>query len=104
MENHARVCHRSRRTLSVCLCDQIDQSEAAGYTKSFKDLVADIGRLGDEKKQLEMIFNALYVVGINQSHFKDRIKKIYGSKQWPSYKELGAELHTYSLATKVSMI
>jgi hypothetical protein len=28
------------------------------------------------------------------------MKKIYGSKHWPSYKELGAELHTYSLATK----
>jgi hypothetical protein len=69
--------------------------DIAGYTKSFKDLVADIGRLGDEKKQLE-----LYVVGINQSQFKDQIKKIYGSKQWLSYKELGAELHTYSLATK----
>jgi hypothetical protein len=51
--------------------------DIVGYTKSFKDLVADIGRLGDEKKQLELIFNALYVVGINQSQFKDQIKKIY---------------------------
>jgi hypothetical protein len=53
----------------------------AGYTKSFKDLVADIGRLDDEKKQLGLICNALYVVGINQSQFKDQINKIYGSKQ-----------------------
>jgi hypothetical protein len=49
--------------------------DIAGYTKSFKDLVADIGRLGDEKKQLELIFNALYVVGINQSQFKDQISR-----------------------------
>jgi hypothetical protein len=28
--------------------------DIAGYTKSFKDLVAGIGRLGDEKKQLEL--------------------------------------------------
>jgi hypothetical protein len=74
--------------------------DIAGFNKEFKEIVADIIRLGDEKTVLKLIFNALYIAGLNQEQFKDQLQRIYGSRKWPDYEVLSAELMTYAIAMK----
>lgn len=69
------------------------------YEKEFLDLATDITRVGDAQAVLRMIFNAQFVVGLDQTQFKDKLSLLYGQRVWPDYVDLMAELHTYVEST-----
>ena len=69
------------------------------YEKEFKELVVDLRAQGNADQILTCIFNALFIMGLNQEQFKDRLTQIYGLRDWPDYVQLSGELHTYAEAT-----
>jgi hypothetical protein len=69
--------------------------DLAAYNKEFKEVVADITRLGQPKDVL-----TLYIAGLNQEQFRDQLQRICGSRKRPNCEELSAELMTYAIAMK----
>jgi hypothetical protein len=47
-----------------------------------------------------MVLNALYLMGLNQEQFKDKLNLIYGERVWPNFDVLSAELNIYAEATQ----
>ena len=47
-----------------------------------------------------MVFNALFILGLNQEQFKDKLAPIFGERVWPDYQDLSVELNTYAEATE----
>jgi hypothetical protein len=70
------------------------------YQKSFKTLVADVTNQGTAEQVLEKIYNALFVLGLDQEQFKEKLATIYGTRVWPGYVDLSAELHVYVESTQ----
>lgn len=70
------------------------------YDKEFKDNVHDLMAQGGADEILLKIFNALFIIGVDQEQFKDKLTHIYGERDWPSYIDLSAELHTYAESTE----
>jgi hypothetical protein len=70
------------------------------YEKEFKELAIDIRRLGDAEEFRTWTLNALFIIGLNQDQFKERLQRIYGENVWPEFGVLSAELHTYSESTE----
>jgi len=69
------------------------------HEKEFKDAVVDLKAQGTEAEILSKVFNTLFIMGLNRDQFKDKLTAIYGTKEWPEYGALSAELHTYAEAT-----
>jgi len=70
------------------------------YEKQFKEMAIDLRAQGNAQQVLDMVFNALFILGLNQDQFKDRLTSIYGARDWPNYLNLSAELNTYAEATE----
>jgi hypothetical protein len=83
------------------------------YSKEFKEAVADLRRQGGVRQPLasgqqphpdtiilEMIFNAIFILGLNPEQFKEKLTTIYGQQNWPAYDILSQELKTYAEATE----
>ena len=70
------------------------------YEKQFKEMAIDLRAQGNAQQVLDMVFNALFILGLNQDQFKDRLTPIYGARDWPNYMNLSAELNTYAEATE----
>jgi hypothetical protein len=70
------------------------------YEKQFKEMAIDLRAQGNAQQVLDMVFNALFILGLNQDQFKDRLTPIYGARDWPNYLNLSAELNTYAEATE----
>jgi hypothetical protein len=71
-----------------------------GYMKSFKDLVLDIQNQGyDPEVLVSKIFDVIFIIGLNQSMFKDQLNIVYGKRNWPSYEDFGEDLREYADAT-----
>ena len=70
------------------------------YEKDFKDMVVDLQAQGNPQQVMEMVFNALFVLGLNQDQFKERLSGVYGARAWPDYNVLSGELHMYSESTE----
>jgi hypothetical protein len=49
---------------------------------------------------LEMIFNMIFILGLNQEQFKEKLITIYGQQNWPSYDVLSQELNMCAKATE----
>ena len=68
-----------------------------GYMKSFKDLVLDIQNQGyDPEVLVSKIFDVIFIIGLNQSMFKDQLNIVYGKRNWPSYEDFGEDLREYA--------
>lgn len=65
------------------------------YQKDFKRLVMDLRNQGEAHVVLDKIFNALFILGLDQEQFRDKLAIVYGTRDWPGYEALSAELHTY---------
>jgi len=70
------------------------------YQKDFKRMVVDLRAQGQPGDILQKIFNALFIMGLNQEQFRDKLTRVYGDQQWPDFEALSAELHTYAEATQ----
>lgn len=70
------------------------------YAKDFTEAVEDLMRQGDAETILKKILNTLFILGLNQLQFRDKLNPIYGSNEWPDHQDLSAELHTYSEARR----
>jgi hypothetical protein len=66
----------------------------------FKEMVVDLRAQGNAEEVLHMVFNALFILGLNQEQFKDKLTPIFGERVWPDYQDLSAELNTYAEATE----
>ena len=47
-----------------------------------------------------MVFNALFVFGLNQDQIKERLTAVYGMRVWPDYNVLSNEFHMYLESTE----
>jgi hypothetical protein len=70
------------------------------YAKEFKEMVVDLNRQGTPEEVLGKILNALFILGLNQEQFKDKLSNVYGNREWPDFEVLSAELHTFAEATE----
>jgi hypothetical protein len=70
------------------------------FEKEFKDNVHDLRAQGNPEELLQKIFNALFIIGLDQEQFKDKLTPIYGARDWPNYEQLSEELHTYAESTE----
>jgi len=70
------------------------------YVKEFRDSVTDLMRQGQAQVVLDRIFNTLFILGLNQEQFKERLTPIFGTNDWPEYDVLAAELQIYAEATE----
>jgi len=74
------------------------KEEYTSYAKEFKDAVTDLRRQvngNNFEELLNIIMNVLFIIGLNQDQFKDRLTEIYGTRNWPAYEVLSAELEAY---------
>jgi len=69
------------------------------FEKEYKELVIDLMAHGTHEEILKMIFNALFILALDQEQFKEKLTPIYGRREWPDYDELSIELHNYSEST-----
>ena len=69
------------------------------YMARFFDEVADITRHGNAQQVLDKMFNTLFIIGLNQDQFKDKLQRVYGEHEWPNYRAFGTELHAYAQTT-----
>ena len=51
------------------------------YVKEFRNIVTDLTRQGNAQAVLDTMFNTLFILGLNQEQFKDRLTAIYGNNQ-----------------------
>jgi hypothetical protein len=86
--------------LIVRLLQLKQQEEYNVYEKEFKRLQSDLVAQGNAQDVLSKVFNALFILGLNQEQFKEKLNTIYGSRDWPDIAVLSAELHIYAEATK----
>lgn len=77
---------------------QSNFSSFASFQRQFKETVIDLRQQGNAEELLSKIFNALFILGVDQDQFKDKLSDIYGRRDWPGYQELSQELHTYAEA------
>jgi len=63
-------------------------------------MVVDLRAQGNAQQVLEMVFNALFILGLNQEQFKERLTAIYGARAWPAFDVLSGELHLYAESTE----
>ena len=87
-------------TLIVRLLKHAQDSSYTNYEKMFKEMVVDLRAQGNAEEVLHMVFNALFILGLNQEQFKDKLTPIFGERVWPDYQDLSAELNTYAEATE----
>ena len=73
------------------------------YEKDFKRMRADLMAQGTAIEVLERIFNALFILGLNQEQFKEKLTAIYGTRNWPNIDALSAELHIFAESTQRMM-
>ena len=66
------------------------------YEKEFKEMVVDLRAQGNPQQVLDMVFNTLFILGLNQDQFKERLTVIYGARAWPDFYILSGELHMYA--------
>ena len=69
--------------------------EYNSYLKEFKDVRSDLMCQGTAAQVLEKIFNTMFVLGLDQDQFSKKLTEIYGTRDWPNFDLLAAELHTY---------
>jgi len=74
--------------------------EYSSYAKDFREATADLIRQGDAQDVLNRIFNTIFILGLNQEQFKDKLAIVYGQQDWPAYDIYMAELHVYAEATE----
>jgi len=74
--------------------------EYSSYAKEFREAIADLIRQGDPQEVLNRIFNTIFILGLNQEQFKDKLAIVYGQQNWPAYDVYMAELHVYAEATE----
>lgn len=85
-------------TRLIKLKQEGDYSE---YCKTFVEAVTNLLKQGDTAEAiLVKIVDTLFVLGLNHEQFKEKLTPIYGSKEWPHYQDLSAELYTYSEAIR----
>jgi hypothetical protein len=70
------------------------------YAKEFVELTIDLNALGTGDEFRKFLYNTLFILGLNQEQFKDKLTTIYGSRKWPDYRKLATELHEYAEATE----
>lgn len=83
-------------TLVVRLLKMKQTGEYTEYSNKFKEAVADLTAQGTPVQVMPMILNALFVIGLNQTQFKEQLDRIYGTVNWPNYNQLSAELYTFT--------
>ena len=47
------------------------------YEKDFKEMAVDLLAQGNAQAVLDMVFNALFILGLNQEQFKERLTIVY---------------------------
>jgi len=70
------------------------------YDRAFKEAVVDLRAQGNADEILQFILNGMYITSLDQEQFKDKLKPIYGLREWPDYDVLSAELYIYAEATQ----
>ena len=60
----------------------------------------DLSAQGNAAEIVAKIFNTLFIMGLNQEQFKEKLSTIYGANDWPDYQDLSAELHIFAEATE----
>jgi hypothetical protein len=65
--------------LIVRLLKHVQDGSYTKYEKSFKEMVIDLRAQGNANDVLGLIFNSLFILGLNQEQFKDKLTPIYGS-------------------------
>jgi hypothetical protein len=71
------------------------------YQRVYMELREDIVRQGNAEEVLGRILDCLFVLGLDQDQFKDKLIHVYGSKEWPKAADLAAELHEYAEYTSL---
>jgi hypothetical protein len=69
------------------------------YTKEFKDLVHDLRNQGNAEEVLNRMIDTMFILGLNQEQFKEKLTVVYGRRDWPNIDDFSAELHMYVEAT-----
>ena len=87
-------------TLIIRLLKHAQDSIYTNYEKMFKEMVVDLRAQGNAEEVLNMVFNTLFILGLNQEQLKDKLTLIFGERVWPDYQDLSAELNTYAEATE----
>ena len=70
------------------------------FEKEFKDTTRELTAQGTAEEREQQIFNALFVMGVNQEQFKTRLNVIYGTRVWPGYNELAEEFQQFAESTE----
>ena len=63
-------------------------------------MVVDLRAQGNAQDVLDMVFNALFILGLNQEQFKEKLTTVYGRQVWPDFDVLSGELHMYAESTE----
>jgi hypothetical protein len=74
--------------------------EYATYSREFREAINDLIRQGTPEEVLQKLINTIFILGLNQDQFKDKLAVVYGQQDWPAYDEFAAELHIYAEATE----
>lgn len=70
------------------------------YERDFKRTVQDLIAQGSPLEVLNKMINALFILGLDQEQFKEKLTQIYGNRNWPDLATLSAELHVFAEATQ----
>ena len=67
-------------SLITRLLEHKQEGAYTSYEKEFKEMVIDLVAQGTADQVLQKIFNALFILGLNEVQFKDKLAIIYGEK------------------------
>jgi hypothetical protein len=68
------------------------------YAKNFKDSVTDLRRQvvnNNYEDLFNIIMDVVFIMGLNQEQFKDKLKDVYSQREWPHYNEFSNTLQEY---------
>ena len=73
----------------------------AVYVNSFRELVNNLTqKQKDAATLLKMIWNAIFVLGLDNDEYDTQLTEIYAKEEWPDYETLAKQLNQYTKTTR----
>ena len=66
------------------------------YAREFTDIVSDLEAQGTAQEIIDKMFNALFILGLDQDQFRDQLSHVYGADAWPEWKDYKTSLRSYA--------
>jgi hypothetical protein len=77
-----------------------DKEDYTKYINDFKQAASDLLRQCTHKEILTRILNTLFILGLNQEQFKDKLSTTYSQADYPAYADYAREIYTYAQNTQ----